>query len=229
MWGSRLVLKDAFQSDVWRAQLSAAMDAPSFDRLNEALKERQQSGAVVFPPAEQIFAAFNLTPFETVKVVILGQDPYHGADQAMGLSFSVPNGVRSPPSLKNIFKEIEADIGSLSLKNGDLTPWARQGVFLLNTSLTVEEGRPGSHAKLGWSPFTDAAVSALSAGRDHLVFMLWGAHAQKKQVLIDSQKHLVLSAAHPSPLSAYRGFFGCGHFSKANSWLEKQGVAPIVW
>ncbi|MEM6901251.1 MAG: uracil-DNA glycosylase [Pseudomonadota bacterium] len=221
--------KRRFDETSWGEQLGGAMQSPSFRSLEESLDAREQSGAVIYPPKDKVFSAFELTPFEEVKVVILGQDPYHGPGQAMGLAFSVPEDVQLPPSLKNIFKEIEADIGSHSLNSGDLTDWARQGVFLLNTSLTVEDGTAGAHATLGWEPFTDAAVSALSAGRDHLVFMLWGAHAQKKQALINSDKHLVLKAVHPSPLSAYQGFFGCRHFSAANKWLQDRKIAPVVW
>ncbi|MEM6411360.1 MAG: uracil-DNA glycosylase [Pseudomonadota bacterium] len=221
--------KRRFDETSWGEKLSGAMQSPSFRSLEESLDARERAGAVIYPPKDKVFSAFELTPFEAVKVVILGQDPYHGPGQAMGLAFSVPEDVPLPPSLKNIIKEIEADIGSHSLSSGDLTAWARQGVFLLNTCLTVEDGTAGAHAMLGWEPFTDSAVSALSARRDHLVFMLWGAHARKKQALIDGHKHLVLKTVHPSPLSAYRGFFGCRHFSTANKWLEDRGIAPVVW
>ncbi|MEO0882107.1 MAG: uracil-DNA glycosylase [Pseudomonadota bacterium] len=223
------MLRDQFETTSWGDHLREALNASSFGDLESALSRRIQAGAVIYPDGSNIFSAFDLTRFEDVKIVILGQDPYHGPGQAMGLAFSVPGEVRVPPSLKNIFKEIEADIGGLTLQDGDLTPWARQGVFLLNTSLTVEQGQAGAHAKLGWTPFTDATVAALSAGRENLVFMLWGAHAQKKQALIDADKHLVLTAVHPSPLSAHRGFLGCRHFSKANDWLVSKGVQPIVW
>jgi len=220
-----MILNDS----LWRSHLADALTDQNFARLQSELEVRKQAGAVIYPPDDRVFAAFNLTPFDKVRVVILGQDPYHGPGQAMGLSFSVPAGIRKPPSLKNILKEIQADIGKTNLRDGDLTPWAYQGVFLLNTALTVEEGKAGAHAKLGWSAITDAAVEALSRERDHLVFLLWGAHAQKKQALVDTDKHLVLTAVHPSPLSAHRGFFGCRHFSKANSWLEMKGLAPVHW
>ncbi|MEM9668114.1 MAG: uracil-DNA glycosylase [Pseudomonadota bacterium] len=213
----------------WRAQLGNALADTSFNRLKQLLSERKADGATIYPPEDQIFAAFNTTPFDGVRVIILGQDPYHGLGQAMGLSFSVPADVRVPPSLRNIFKEITSDIGTLSLTDGDLMPWARQGVFLLNTSLTVEDGKAGAHAKFGWANLTDKAVTALSDQREHLVFMLWGAHAQQKIELIDANTHLVLTAPHPSPLSARRGFFCCGHFSKANQYLEEHGYEPIAW
>lgn len=183
----------------------------------------------IYPAAADIFNAFRLTPFVDIRVVILGQDPYHGAGQAHGLSFSVPAGVRLPPSLRNIYKEIERSMGVKMPPHGDLTPWARQGVFLLNTTLSVREGAAGSHSGKGWESFTDAAISCLSDQRDNIVFMLWGSHAQKKEPLIDGKRHLVLKAPHPSPLSAHRGFIGCDHFIKANSYLRKHGGKSIDW
>lgn len=182
-------------------------------------------GGKVFPPQEEVFRAFEVCAFEKVKVVILGQDPYHGAGQANGLCFAVNEGVKLPPSLKNIFKEVESDLGVKMSGRGDLLPWAEQGVLLLNSILTVVEGKAGSHEGKGWERLTDAAIRALSREREGLVFMLWGKYAQAKGAMIDREKHLVLEAAHPSPLSAYRGFFGCKHFSQANAYLHE----PIKW
>ena len=213
----------------WREALGGEFAQDYFLKLENDIAERRASGAVIYPPEPSIFAALNLTPFDAVKLVILGQDPYHGAGQAMGLSFSVPEGTKTPPSLRNMIKEIEADIGSTALTSGDLTGWAKQGVLLLNTALTVEDGKAGSHSKLGWTRFTDRAIAALSDGREGLCFFLWGGHAQKKAGLIDADKHLVLAGPHPSPLSAYRGFFGCKHFSKANAYLGAGGRDPIIW
>ena len=183
----------------------------------------------IYPPASRIFSAFDTTPFKNVRVVIIGQDPYHGPNQANGLCFSVNKGVETPPSLRNIFKEIEDDLGVPSPADGDLSRWANQGVFLLNATLTVRAGSPKSHAGYGWETFTDAAVRALAEKREHLVFMLWGSDAIRKGAFIDRSRHLVLTAPHPSPLSAYRGFFGCKHFSKANEYLKAHGYAPIDW
>ena len=185
----------------------------------------------VYPAEGQVFAALALTSFESVKVVIVGQDPYHGAGQAHGLAFSVPAEVQAPPSLRNIFREIADDVygGQMPDRSTDLTRWAEQGVLLLNASLTVTAGEAGSHADLGWIALTDAIIRQLGARRDHLVFLLWGRYAQSKRSLIDAKRHLVLTAPHPSPLSAYRGFFGCGHFSKANAYLQANGCEPIQW
>lgn len=199
------------------------------DVTNELRKTR-----TIYPPAELVLNALELLPFDKVKVVLIGQDPYHGPGQAHGLSFSVPAGVKPPPSLKNIFKEILADIGpndktSINDFSTDLSDWAKQGVLLLNASLTVEEKKPGSHKNLGWIKLTDQIIDELSRQRTHLVFMLWGAHAIAKKKLIDTTKHLVLEAPHPSPLSSYRGFFGCRHFSKANHYLEKHTISDIQW
>jgi len=222
-------LAEQLSEPTWKAALGSEFSKAYFQNLEASLSSLEQAGAVIYPPKENIFAAFELTPFEAVKVVILGQDPYHGPGQAMGLSFSVPEGTKVPPSLRNMIKEIETDIGTSALTSGDLTNWARQGVLLLNTSLTVEDGKAGSHSKLGWAQFTDVAMSALSAAQQGIVFILWGGHAQKKADLIDQNRHLVLAGPHPSPLSAYRGFFGCKHFSQANEYLKMQGKHEIVW
>ncbi|MBN1878113.1 MAG: uracil-DNA glycosylase [Anaerolineae bacterium] len=185
----------------------------------------------IYPPPEQVFTAFELTPFDKVQVVLVGQDPYHGPGQAQGLAFSVPEGIRIPPSLRNIFKEITQDIyqGKVRPFSTDLTRWATQGVFLLNAALTVEAGKAASHKDLGWHTFTDEVIIQLSLKREHLVFLLWGRHAQSKRPLIDAGKHLILEATHPSPLSARNGFFGCKHFSQANAYLAMHGGTPIVW
>lgn len=185
----------------------------------------------IYPAQQDVFRALEMTSFDRVSVVILGQDPYHGEGQAHGLAFSVPDGVRIPPSLRNIFKEISADIYADTPPSfsTDLSRWARQGVLLLNATLTVEAGRAGSHQKLGWQKITDALVETLSQKRSQIVFMLWGAHAQSKRALIDTQRHLVLESVHPSPLSAYRGFFGCRHFSRANAYLQAHGKSAILW
>jgi len=183
----------------------------------------------VFPPEKQIFSAFNHCPLPKVSVVILGQDPYHGPKQAHGLAFSVPEGIPVPPSLKNIYKEIESDIGCKTLTSGNLLPWAAQGVLLLNSTLTVTAGIASSHQSLGWETFTDAVIATISEKHEHVVFMLWGTYAQSKRQLIDETKHLILIAPHPSPLSAYRGFFGCKHFSQTNTYLQKQGKKAINW
>jgi len=213
----------------WKAVLEPELNSDYMQQLKAFLLQEKQAGKVVFPPGKQIFNAFNHTPFDHVKVVILGQDPYHGPGQAHGLSFSVPAGVRTPPSLVNIFKEIERDLGIKPPKHGNLEQWADQGVLLLNATLTVVQGNAGSHQGKGWERFTDAAIDHLNRERENIVFMLWGSYAQKKGALIDRQKHLVLTAPHPSPLSAHRGFLGCGHFSKANQYLQSHGKTPIDW
>lgn len=217
----------------WKQRLADAFSEPYMQQLRAFLLERKSAGAVIYPPGPLIFNALNSTPFDTVKVVILGQDPYHGPGQAHGLSFSVPDGVALPPSLLNIYKEITADIGTSAPGerpgSGNLQPWVEQGVLLLNAVLTVERGNAGAHQGKGWERFTDRVVSELDKGRDGLVFMLWGSYAQKKGAAIDQSRHLVLKAPHPSPLSAHRGFFGCRHFSKANSWLSARGLEPINW
>ena len=213
----------------WGDILAPAMKTASFQALESFLDGAERSGRVIYPPKDKIFTAFTQTGFDNVKIIILGQDPYHGAGQAHGLCFSVPDGVKLPPRLRNIFKEIARDLGHPIPKSGDLTPWARQGVFLLNTVMTVEEASAGAHQGKGWEDFTDTVIRALSDNREHLVFMLWGAHAQKKMGLIDGNRHLVLESVHPSPLSAHRGFIGCGHFSKANLYLAERGQTPVNW
>lgn len=219
--------KDAEKT--WGDILLPTMRTPSFRALQSFLEQARKDGRVIYPPEDKIFTAFRLTGFDDVKVVILGQDPYHGAGQAHGLSFSVSGGIKFPPSLRNIFKEIERDLGHPIPQSGDLTPWARQGVFLLNTVMSVEEGHAGAHQGKGWEDFTDAVIRALSERREHLVFMLWGAHAQKKKALIDPKKHLILETVHPSPLSAHRGFIGCGHFRETNAYLATKGLPVIDW
>ena len=213
----------------WMSHVGGQFDLPYMTRLREFLQQEKSAGKIIYPAGAQIFNALNTTPFSKVKVVILGQDPYHGPGQAHGLSFSVPKGVPKPPSLMNICKEIEADLGIKMPASGDLTGWANQGVLLLNATLTVQQATAGSHQGKGWEDFTDSVIRALSDQREHLVFMLWGSYAQKKGAFIDRQKHLVLEAPHPSPLSAHRGFMGCKHFSKANAYLVTNGQAPITW
>lgn len=213
----------------WKQRIGDYLDRPDMLALSALLRDEKAAGKVIYPPGPDIFNAFDHTPFDKVRVVILGQDPYHGPGQAHGLSFSVQPGVRVPPSLQNIFKEIEGSLGIPRPAHGCLTSWADQGVLLLNAVLTVEAGQAGSHQKKGWEGFTDAAIDALNRERDGLVFMLWGSHAQKKGQLIDASRHLVLRSVHPSPLSAHRGFLGCGHFAEANAYLEAEGEAPIDW
>jgi uracil-DNA glycosylase len=213
----------------WKKALSAVFTSTQFLQAAAHIKTELATGATIFPAGKDIFNAFNQTTFDNVKVVILGQDPYHGAGQAMGLSFAVPAGVKPPPSLVNIFKELKSDIGLPIPTNGDLTPWAKQGVLLLNAVLTVRENEPASHAKIGWMHFTDAVIQKISDEKKGVVFLLWGKFAEQKQVLIDETKHFVLKAAHPSPFSADKGFFGCKHFSKTNELLAKQGLQVIDW
>ncbi|MFN8398290.1 MAG: uracil-DNA glycosylase [Bacteroidia bacterium] len=203
--------------------------SPYFLGLKAFLQKEKQAGKTVYPPGKLIFNAFDMAPFDKVKVVILGQDPYHGPGQAHGLSFSVPKGVQPPPSLVNIYKELQTDLGLPIPSHGNLEHWARQGVLLLNAMLTVEAHQAASHQNKGWEPFTDAAIHHLNAERQGIVFMLWGSYAKKKGAMIDTQKHLVLTAAHPSPLSAYNGWFGCKHFSKANAYLAANGQTAIDW
>lgn len=212
----------------WKQALNHEWNADYFVRLTSWVRE-QYRVAQVFPPGRQIFAAFDATPFHRVKVVILGQDPYHGEGQANGLCFSVNPGIAIPKSLINIFKEVHDDVGAPFPHDGDLSRWARQGVLLLNATLTVAAHQAGSHQNRGWEEFTDAVIARLATGRDHLVFMLWGSYAQRKGQFIDRNRHLVLTSAHPSPLSAYRGFFGNHHFSLANDYLRRHGETPIVW
>lgn len=217
----------------WQARLDAEFASEYMKELRDYLAQRKAQAAVIFPHSAHWFQAFALTPFDQVKVVILGQDPYHGEGQAHGLSFSVPEGVSIPPSLLNIFKEIDSDVNGdnsvAAARKGCLVSWAEQGVFLLNSVLTVEKGQAASHQGRGWETFTDRIIEQLSSERENLVFMLWGSYAQKKGQVIDSKRHLVLTAPHPSPLSAHRGFLGCRHFSKANEWLESHGQTPIDW
>lgn len=211
----------------WRPSLEAFLASGEGRRLAQFLDERRSAGAAVYPP--QPLRALTLTPFEDVRVVILGQDPYHGPGQAMGLCFSVPAGVVPPPSLRNIFQELHADLGVPVPETGDLTPWAERGVLLLNAVLTVSPGKPASHAGRGWERFTDRVIAELSARRTGVVFLLWGRYAQQKGAVVDADRHHVLQAAHPSPYSAASGFFGCRHFSRANALLEASGAGPVDW
>ena len=217
----------------WKARVGDYLQREDMRALAGFLRERKRKGARIFPPGPQIFAALEATPFDKVKVVILGQDPYHGFGQAHGLCFSVQHGTAVPPSLENIYKELQRDLGVMPPfrrpRHGCLQHWAEQGVLLLNAVLTVEEGQAGAHAGKGWEGFTDRIVDELNRGREHLVFMLWGSYAQKKGAMIDPRRHRVLKAPHPSPLSAHRGFIGCGHFSAANEYLARHGQAPIDW
>jgi uracil-DNA glycosylase len=217
----------------WKAALAAEFEQPYMDALRRFLLEQKQARRVIYPPSERIFAALDLCPLPSVKVVIIGQDPYHGPGQAHGLCFSVLPGVPQPPSLVNVFQEINDELGTAERRldgaRGCLAPWARQGVLLLNAVLTVERGRAGSHQGRGWERFTDRVVAVLNAEREHLVFLLWGSYAQKKGAHVDRLRHCVLTAPHPSPLSAHRGFFGCGHFARANDYLIAHGQAPIDW
>lgn len=213
----------------WKEELKEEFSKPYFEHIVHFLKAEKQAGKVIYPPGKQIFNAFEFTPFDKVKVVILGQDPYHGPGQAHGLSFSVPDGVKPPPSLVNIFKEQHTDLEIPIPNTGNLEKWAKQGVLLLNASLTVEANTPNSHVQTGWHTFTDEVIKHISADKEGVVFMLWGRFAQNKEVIIDPSKHLVLKAAHPSPFSVHNGFFGCRHFSKANAWLREKGEKPIDW
>ena len=212
----------------WKQRLSFEFEQPYFTEVTEFVRDEYKATSV-YPPPKDIFRAFNECPFDKVKVIILGQDPYHGAGQANGLCFAVHHGVATPPSLQNIFKEIESDLGRPANRDADLSRWAKQGVLLLNATLTVRASEPGSHQGKGWEHFTDAAVRALNEGREHLVFMLWGNYAKQKGAHIDRAKHLVLESAHPSPFSAYNGFFGNKHFSKANEYLKERGENEIEW
>lgn len=222
-------MRDVRLEASWKAELADEFAKDYMQALRAFLLQRKQAGYTIYPPGSQIFNALDHTPFDKVKVVILGQDPYHGPGQAHGLCFSVQPGVAIPPSLQNIFKEIERDLGVRQPRHGCLTAWADQGVLLLNAVLTVEAGQAGSHQGKGWELFTDAIVSALNRKREHLVFLLWGSYAQKKGAMIDRQRHLVLESPHPSPLSAHRGFLGNRHFSTTNRYLAEHGLAPIEW
>lgn len=213
----------------WHTQLAAEFNAPYMQKLYDFLKARQAAGAVIYPPEGECYNALNLTPFRQVKVVVIGQDPYHGPNQAHGLSFSVKRGVKIPPSLMNIYKELHSDLGITPVNHGCLEEWAKQGVLLLNSVLTVEQGSANAHQGKGWEQLTDKIIESLNREHEHLVFMLWGAYAQKKGRVIDRNKHLVLESVHPSPLSAHRGFLGCRHFSAVNEYLINQGKVPIDW
>ena len=214
--------------DSWQQHLGEEFDKPYFEAL-AAFVRAEYARTTCYPPGNLIFNAFNLCPFDKVKVVLIGQDPYHEPGQAQGLCFSVNDGVQFPPSLVNIFKEIQSDIGTPIPLSGSLVRWAEQGVLLLNATLTVRAHEAASHQRRGWEEFTDAVIKKLSSEREHLVFILWGSYAQSKERLIDTSRHLVLKSAHPSPLSAYRGFFGNHHFSLTNMYLQKQGMQPITW
>ena len=213
----------------WKTRVGDWLARDDMRLLSAFLRQRKAAGVTIYPPGADIFAAFDATPFDAVKVVILGQDPYHGPGQAHGLCFSVRSGVPVPPSLDNIYKELARDTGFQRPAHGCLLPWAQQGVLLLNSVLTVEAGRAGAHAGKGWEGFTDHIVEVLNREREHLVFLLWGSYAQAKGKVIDTQRHRVLRAPHPSPLSAHRGFIGCGHFSAANQYLVRTGQAPVDW
>lgn len=212
----------------WKTRLQDEFEKPYFHALSEFVRSEYKNHTI-YPPGKDIFKAFDACPFEDIKVVILGQDPYHGERQANGLCFSVTDGIKPPPSLVNIFKEINRDLGKPIPRSGDLSHWATQGVLLLNATLTVRAGTPGSHQKRGWEEFTDAVIKKISDEKQNVVFLLWGAYAQKKGEVIDRSKHLVLMSAHPSPFSADRGFFGCRHFSKANEYLKAKGMKEIEW
>lgn len=213
----------------WKQVMNHEFTQPYFLELKKFLLQEKADGQIIYPAGSQIFNALNLTPIEKVKVVILGQDPYHGAGQAHGLCFSVPDGVKQPPSLQNIFKEINASIGTPIPQSGNLERWAKQGVLLLNALLTVRANQPASHHQKGWEQFTDKVIATISQQKTGIIFLLWGRYAQDKAPLIDASKHFILKAAHPSPFSAYNGFFGCNHFAKTNELLHQQGKEKIVW
>ena len=213
----------------WNDLLAKEKKEPYFKSIMQEILQQRQQGISIYPPKQHVFAAFKLTALSNLRVVIIGQDPYHGAGQAHGLAFSVPHSVRIPPSLRNIYLELKQDLGIKPANHGNLQPWAKQGVLLLNTSLTVVAAQPGSHARLGWQHFTDNVIKAISQSTKNTVFLLWGAHAKSKQNLINTHHHHVLSAAHPSPFSAHRGFLGCRHFSKCNQLLKAAGKKPIEW
>ena len=212
----------------WKSRLANEFNAPYFEQLTNFVRDAYTHHQI-FPPAKLIFNAFDLCPFDKVKVVIIGQDPYHGLGQAHGLSFSVNDDIPLPPSLKNIYQEIRSDLGIQPLSHGNLERWAKQGVLLLNATLTVQADLAGSHQKKGWETFTDSAIKAVAEEKEHVVFLLWGNYAQQKAQYIDRTKHLVLTAVHPSPLSAHRGYFGCKHFSQTNQYLTEHGLEPINW
>jgi len=213
----------------WARRLQPELDLPYMIKLREFLFKEKKSGKTIFPPEEEMFSAFTFTKFDSIKVVIIGQDPYHGPSQAHGLCFSVKKGVPVPPSLRNMYKELERDLGVTPVHHGNLESWARQGVLLLNAVLSVEIHQAASHREKGWEAFTDKVIDIVNREKKHVVFMLWGSYAQKKGAVIDRSRHLVLEAPHPSPLSAHRGFIGCGHFSKCNDYLNANGLQPIKW
>lgn len=215
--------------DSWLSELQGEFEQPYMQQLRHFLQQEKAAGKTIFPPGPLVFNALNSTPLDQVRVVIIGQDPYHGPGQAHGLSFSVPPGVRTPPSLQNIFKEINRDLGLPIPPHGCLQSWAEQGVLLLNAVLTVEQAQAGSHAKRGWERFTSKVIDVINARREHCVFLLWGSYAQRKGEQIDRQRHCALTSVHPSPLSAHRGFIGNGHFSAANKYLVEHGLSPIDW
>lgn len=222
-------MKDVSLTPSWKKYLASYLETQDFERLL-SFAQKAYEIKPVYPKSSDLFKAFKLTPFDQVKVVILGQDPYHGAGQAHGLCFSVPDGITPPPSLKNIYKEIESDLGiAKDFSKGNLESWAQQGVLLLNAIMTVEANLPASHQKKGWEEFTDHVIKTISSEREHVVFLLWGKYAQSKNKLIDAKKHLILEAPHPSPFSVYKGFFGCKHFSQANAYLKKWGGKEIEW
>lgn len=213
----------------WTEAIGAEKQQDYFQHILQYVQNERRAGKVIYPPQNEVFSAFALTEFSAVKVVILGQDPYHGPNQAHGLSFSVKPGIAPPPSLMNMYKELAQDVGFQIPQHGYLVDWAKQGVLLLNTVLTVEQGKAHSHANIGWEQFTDKVIHQLNQHRENLVFLLWGSHAQKKGQFIDRTRHCVLTAPHPSPLSAHRGFLGCRHFSKTNDYLRQQGIEQIEW
>ena len=213
----------------WKEKLAKEFAAEYMVNLSQYLRDEKGAGKMIYPAGIDIFAAFNLTPFDSVKVVIIGQDPYHGPNQAHGLSFSVRHGILPPPSLQNIYKEMSSDLGTPPPRHGNLETWAKQGVLMLNSVLTVEQGKAGAHVGKGWERFTDAAIDQLNSARDNLVFVLWGKKAQQKGLRVDPQRHRVITSAHPSPLSAYSGFFGSKPFSKANEYLINHNISPINW
>ncbi|OOH89687.1 uracil-DNA glycosylase [Pasteurellaceae bacterium 15-036681] len=213
----------------WKDAIGDEKQKPYFQQILQYVQNERQAGKIIYPPQNEVFSAFALTEFSDVKVVILGQDPYHGPNQAHGLSFSVKPGIKPPPSLVNMYKELAQDVGFQIPQHGYLIEWAKQGVLLLNTVLTVQQGIAHSHAQIGWETFTDKVIAELNLHRENIVFLLWGSHAQKKGQFIDRNRHCVLTAPHPSPLSAHRGFLGCGHFSKANDYLRSQGISEINW
>ncbi|WP_297809618.1 uracil-DNA glycosylase [uncultured Helicobacter sp.] len=225
---SQIKLEKIKIEESWKEVLKDEFLSPYFAEIKAHYLTAKSQGAILYPPAKLLFNAFNLTPFDKLKVVLLGQDPYHQPNQAMGLSFSVPNGVKIPPSLQNIYKELQMDLGITPSKSGDLSPWAREGVLLLNSILSVESGRPASHQHFGWQHFTNAVISQINLRCENIIFLLWGNYAKAKKVLIDPNKHFILEAAHPSPL-ARNGFLGCRHFSKTNAILQQIGKTPINW